>query len=296
MSFPDLNPRIVFCGSSVWDLAVNVERQPRPGQKARGKLRWEGPGGHAFNAASVAARLGENVLLLSHAGHDPRGMQLREWADNTPGLTTMWAPLEHTNTSMVMHLGGGPERTIVSVRENSADGAPDSASRSILQGAGWTDLYWYEGQEEWALSIASMNGGQLSAPLEHAQKLTEWGYRLGLVIDSVDSAQRPDTAWLRNNVDRCVLTAGERGGEWWTPQDGWQYFNVQSVENPLSTCGAGDAFRAGLIVSLESGLELPDAIERASWCGAQALSWPGGVPLADLHYPGQYALGSVGKA
>lgn len=296
MSFPSLNPRIVFCGSSVWDLAVDVERQPRPGQKARGRLRWEGPGGHAFNAASVAARLGEEVLLLSHAGYDSRGVQLREWADQTPGLYAIWSDMERTNTSMVMHLGGGPERTIISVREPSLDGTPGDGSRAMLHDAHWTDLYWYEGQEEWALSVAAMNGGNLSASVDCAKQLVEWGYRLGLVIDSLESTQRPPLEWLQANVDRCVLTAGERGGEWWTPQTGWQYFNVQSVQNIVSTCGAGDAFRAGLIVSLEAGLELPQAIQRASWCGAQALGWPGGVPGGDLSYPGEYALGGVGKA
>jgi len=290
VSFLNLNPKIIFCGPSVWDLAVDVQRQPRPGHKTVGRHRWEGPGGHAFNAASTAARLGESVLLVSASGLDSRGLQLREAADDTPGLQSLWTDMDRTTTAMVMHLGGGPERTIISVRETAGDGAPPIACRDALNGASWTDLYWYKGQEEWALSIAAMTGGNISASVEHANKLAEWGYHLGLVVDSVDSAEIPKEEWLQVHADRCVLTDGAQGGRWWTPDTGWQFFNIQSATNILSTCGAGDAFRAGLIVSLNNGLELPDAIELASWCGAQAVTWPGGVPINDLEYPGNHTL------
>lgn len=286
MSFTNLNPEIVFCGPSVWDLAVDVDRQPRPGQKVGGKHRWEGPGGHAFNAAAVTARMGNNVLLVSASGLDPRGVELRRAADDISGLEAMWSDTERTPTSLVMHLGAGPERTIISVRETSGDGAPPIGCRDLLFHANWTDLYWWEGQEEWAVSIAQMAGGNLSASVRHAQILAEWGYHLGLVIDSIDAAEVPSDTWLQAHAEHCVLTDGARGGRYWTRKDGWAYFNAQTATSVVSTCGAGDAFRAGLIVALNSGLELPAALDQANWCGAQAIGWPGGIPTGDLNYPG----------
>ena len=290
MSFTNLNPEIVFCGPSVWDLAVDVDRQPRPGQKVGGKHRWEGPGGHAFNAAAVTARLGKDVLLVSASGLDPRGVELRKAADDIPGLHAMWSDSERTATSLVMHLGAGPERTIISVREVSGDGAPPIGCRDLLASSRWADLYWWEGQEEWAVSVAQMAGGNLSASVRHAKELADWGYHLGLVIDSIDASEVPADAWLEANADRCVLTDGARGGRYWIKGQGWSYFNAQTASKVVSTCGAGDAFRAGLIVALNNGIDIPEALEQASWCGAQAIGWPGGIPTEDLWYPGKEAV------
>jgi ribokinase len=60
----------------------------------------------------------------------------------------------------------------------------------------------------------------------------------------------------------CVVTLGAAGAIAQTPAGGWR-IGALPVE-PVDTTGAGDAFVGVLAAALDQGLELPDALRRAS--------------------------------
>jgi len=87
-------------------------------------------------------------------------------------------------------------------------------------------------------------------------------------------------ALLAAGASRVAVKRGQDGASLYGPTGTvhWPAFDVPSVD----TTGAGDAFSAGLLYGLLSGLEDPAAALLASACGALATTvWGAGLAMPD---------------
>jgi ribokinase len=88
----------------------------------------------------------------------------------------------------------------------------------------------------------------------------------GVCHSSAPSLNEAVQGLLDAGARGAVVTDGAHGAVGGTPQGYWR---VRSpAVTPLATVGAGDAFTAGLLVALSTGLPMPDALVEAAATGA----------------------------
>lgn len=75
-----------------------------------------------------------------------------------------------------------------------------------------------------------------------------------------------------------IITLGERGARY--HKDGeWHYVDPVPVKEIVETTGAGDAFRAGLVLGLKQGKSLEAALKMGAELGAECVQIPAGQPV-----------------
>jgi ribokinase len=81
-----------------------------------------------------------------------------------------------------------------------------------------------------------------------------------------------------------VFTEGDRGGRIVVGDTERRYAAVPPPGPVVDTYGAGDCFAGAVTVGLARGLDLDGAVALAAACGAQALTWRGGLgPVTRAH-------------
>jgi sugar/nucleoside kinase (ribokinase family) len=79
----------------------------------------------------------------------------------------------------------------------------------------------------------------------------------------------------------CVITDGPRGGSYWTGAGAWESFEAAPLPGEfVDSCGAGDAFNAGVLVGLSRGESAEDAVRLGADTAAKACCQAGTFPLA----------------
>ena len=74
-----------------------------------------------------------------------------------------------------------------------------------------------------------------------------------------------------------VVTMGDKGAEMFGRGS---FSRVCGIETEVAdTVGAGDAFSAGVVMALLSGMSMAEALERGNRCGADCVSHPGAFPV-----------------
>ena len=77
----------------------------------------------------------------------------------------------------------------------------------------------------------------------------------------------------------CVITDGAHGGDYWTPGSGWLGFDAEPLPGEfVDSCGAGDAFTAGVLVGIARGLGGADAVAIGAQAAAACCCRPGSFP------------------
>jgi ribokinase len=291
---------IVVVGSINMDLVVRVERQVRPGETLLGSDYETHPGGKGANQAVAAARAGGKVRMVGRVGEDAFGGILLD------GLGAEGIDLEH-----VRALSGPTGVAFISVDargQNSiivAPGAnrrlkPEDLEPSAFTGAKAV-LLQLEIPLETALVAAKLGreaGAKVILNLSPARPLSEAELEdidLLLVNETEASAllemdegaiaEQPEEAAgkLTALASRVVLTLGERGAVWATPEESGH--KSAFAVTVADTTAAGDAFAGALAVALTSGYSLAEATRWANAAGALAASRPGAQP--SLPYQGE---------
>lgn len=292
MTPPEGSAEITIIGRANIDLTVRVPYHPSPGarQSAFGSELVATAGGKSLNQAIAVARLGGRAGLVANVGADPWGRQVR--------TTLVEAGVDIGQFRLLSDVPTGA--AVIEV-------TPDGESVIVLAISPRTELTSEQVGIALAESAAPVVVLQLDLPPEPVvTALTESHRRMirvgnlvphtafdpgmlsyldillvnhneAATILGINSGIDPLTAahQLRALGPRTVVVTAGGDGAAYSHAD-----HAGSVPAPtvpvIDTTGAGDAFLAGLVLSLAEGAVLPDAVAQAVRVGTDAVQYEGG--------------------
>jgi ribokinase len=293
-----MGKRILVVGSINLDLVVSTNRIPQIGETITGKDFQTFFGGKGANQAVGVARLGYPVSMIGRVGNDEFGRRLRR-ALSLAGVQAQAVRVTSQTPSGVALI------TVESQGRNSI---------VVIPGANGKLTPWDIRRELALVRSAGLILSQLEIPLETVDYLAAAAARFGIpfVLDPAPAQKLPSSllkrvAWLTPNETEAGILCGaspdavttesarkvaksllKRGpqnialklgsrGVYWASGNGESFvpaFKVQAVDSTA----AGDAFNAGLAVSLMKGAEPPEAVRFASAVAALSVTRAGAQP------------------
>ena len=284
-------PKICVVGSLMTDLVFRVERLPQPGESMPGKEFGLFLGGKGFNQALACHRLGAEVTMVGRVGRDYfAGLFLQKLAeegmradfifqDDEVGTGVACPIIDDSGQNAIIGIGRANMRIDLSQVEAAREEI-ESADVLMLQ----FEIPYPVSRR--AAQIAKASGAIVlldPAPIHNAGVLIseEVDFIVPNEIEARALAQsQPVELWAEAEVKAgrsgVVISLGAEGALVFDQQGRGQFpaFPVQ----PVDSTGAGDAFRAGLAVSLAEGKGIDQSVRFANACGALACTVLGAEP------------------
>jgi ribokinase len=287
---------ILVLGSYVQATCLCVAQLPRPGESLAASALEMEHGGKGFNLAIGIHRLGVPVAIALAVGTDAAGDELsrflcEEGIDDryvvrlgdhsgfgvgfiAPNGENFLAVYPGTNALLrAAHLSGALEslrREDWIYAQFEIDEEPilasfryarDQGARTVLNPSPWhipdpallkvTDILVVNGSE--AALLLGLDSGAVRSPQLWLSLLSEWVARSGWQGELI-------VATL--GAEGCVAVS----------RDNPPLYQPAYPITPVDATGAGDAFSAGLMAGLASGMPLTDALRWANACGAWVAS------------------------
>ena len=286
---------ILVIGSLNADLVVRVPHFPAPGETISGGDLVIIPGGKGANQAVAASRLGARTAMLGRVGQDQFGKLLLDnleihHVDNssvqispTATGTAVIAVDENGQNSIV--LSPGANGLVTNADINKFYSAGVAVGYVLLQLEIPLDTVTFTAKfarEQNALVVLNPAPAQTLPPelLQNIDFIVPNESELSLLaerevhdLDSIEAAARK---LLSQGTFSVIVTMGEKGALLVSQDD---TFHVPAFPvNVLDTTAAGDAFIAGMTVSLAHGKALRESIRYACACGALAVTKFGAQP------------------
>lgn len=289
-------PSIIVIGSSNTDMVITAPRIPSPGETILGGSFIMAPGGKGANQAVAAARLGAAVTFVARVGADLFGDEALEHyekdgvdathivrdADTPSGIAMIVVDAEGENAIAV---ASGANMRLTMEDVDRAAGAIASADMILLQLEIPYETNCYVADLAARHGVPVILNPAPAHPLDDAflrqiryltPNETEASLLTGIEVVDDASSDQAAQALLAHGVGAVVLTLGERGA-WWATPDGSGLIPTAQVK-AVDTTAAGDAFNGGLAVALARGMDLPEAIRFANHVGALAVTRLGAQP------------------
>jgi sugar/nucleoside kinase (ribokinase family) len=268
---------LTFIGAALWDYLFAVPALPTHGQSLHAELLGSNPAGTAANSAAYVASLDERVTLISRVGDDELGQRYRARCAQLPTLSTLWLPADGPTKLCTIFITPDGERTFVSASASEKAVAADTTP-AVETALANTDILWLTTTDTRKRELyTALCPGKHGLPLQYHAQEADTGHHWDYVVGSAEDAATPDLTTLKD-VELCVITMGAAGGLYSQAGAVWQRFSAVSAASVVDTCGAGDAFLAGLLAGLHRQYSAEDAIALGSRCGAKAVtqhgSWP----------------------
>lgn len=289
---------ILVVGSINLDLVVSVKRLPAVGETVTGHDFGTFYGGKGANQAVAVARLGHPVSMIGRVGQDDFGYRLRQalrkaGVQSSAVRTARSAP---SGTALITVESGGRNSIAVFAGANGELKPGDIERELALVRSAGLILVQLEIPVETVDCLASMavrHGIPLVLDPAPARPLparllkkvtwltpneTETGALCGGVDGAITPANAKDYAkkLLAAGVQNVVIKLGSRGA-YLAGSGSAAYvpaFRVRAVDSTA----AGDAFNAGLAVSLIKGSSPADAVRFGSAAAALSVTRAGAQP------------------
>jgi ribokinase len=296
--------KIVLVGDLNVDIFLQIAEYPQLGGDGMARQLVMQTGGSVTNTAVALAHLGDEPFLFSHAGNDI-------WANlvldtlKREGVVTDYTIRDGADSTGVTFLAVTPdgERTMFTYRGANALLAPAEITRESFTGAKMLHLSGYaflsppQSEAAWrAVELATGMGIGITLDMgvdpayKMGQSLIDLLPRLNLIIlgepEACAIVKTQNVAEAvnylsRRGVEVVGLKLGKHGCQL-TMQDHQVMIPGLPVK-VVDTTGAGDAFCAGMIHGMASGLSLPAAGILANAMGALATTtWGAGAALPKL--------------
>jgi sugar/nucleoside kinase (ribokinase family) len=273
---------ITVTGPSYLDVLMRVPHLAQEGEKVRGTVVRESPGGGAMNTAAWLSHEGAPVRLVTTRGADSEGDMLTAACDAV-GLHVDWVPGERTARALVLVPRGG-ERTIYTGHLHP----PRDEEILDVIGTADTGITWSAWRHTELRVAAAAHGSIRATDARAMEEDAAAGHQWDLYIGSgsENPAGISDADLDATGARWCILTEGAEGGRVWERGTGWRRYDVAPLGagGLVDTCGAGDSFAAGVMMALDSGAGIMDACahgaEVAARCLHQVGSFPGGATVA----------------
>lgn len=284
---------IVVFGSINVDLLVQVPHLPRPGETVLGPGYRTVPGGKGANQAVAAARAGAEVRLVGRVGQDSFGdLALTELTAAGVDLRAVKRDRRPTGCAFISVDPVGQNQIVVAAGANV--GVRERQAPDEFLGSDTLVLLQMEvpPAENWALvTRACARGARIllnaapAAPIPGlALAALDWlvvneaealvlASRLGTGGLDAESAGRMLSGALGITT---VVTLGAAGAIAFSRDVAWRTGSLPI--RPVDSTAAGDAFVGTFAAAVESRLELPEALRRASVAGGLACLVQGAQP------------------
>ena len=265
-------PPLTVVGSINLDITATADRLPSPGETVGGAVLRQQPGGKGANQAVAAARLAGSSRMVGAVGNDNAGRTLLE-ALAAAGVDTQDVAHveEATGTALVLVDRHGENQIVV------CPGANDAVSVDGVEfGDDEVVLCQLEIDQSVVLAAARATRGYFvlnAAPA--AALLPELQERCDLVI--VNEAEYALIPQLKDAA-LVAVTYGKDGSAMYIHGERVAQAPGVPVPDVASTVGAGDAFCAALVLSLQSGLDYGRALAVANAVGADTVRDPSSQP------------------
>ncbi|HUX79712.1 MAG TPA: ribokinase [Alphaproteobacteria bacterium] len=271
---------IIVFGSLNIDMVMRLEKMPRPGETVLCPRYQLVAGGKGANQAVAAAKSGVSVKLFGTVGDDELGRTVLDALKESPVdiMGVLVNKALPTGCATVCVDAEGENMIIVASGANL--NASESEIPSFLLAEGTTLLLQMETppEENWKLiQRAKKSGAKIILNFAPAQDIPRnvlesldylvmnqneanlLALYLGFEVISPTVTAKRTAAHFGMT---CIVTLGKIGAVACTSEGTWE---VKAMEiEAVDTTAAGDAFVGVLAASLDSGMDLPNALRRAS--------------------------------
>lgn len=273
--------KLIVLGSVNADHVLQVDSFPRPGETVTGHGYKVLPGGKGANQAVAAARLGGEVGFVACVGDDDFGSRMIK-AFQDDGMDTravMAVPDMPTGIALIQVAANGENSIAIAAEANACltVGALEQ-HLEYLGGAGMLLMQLespLETVELAARTVASAGGKVVLNPapaqplsddlLAHLTMITpnetEAEVLTGVTVSDEDSARQAADILHGKGIETVIITLGAQGAYCSAP-DGARLISGFSVK-ATDTTAAGDTFNGGLVVALQEGKTMDEAIRFA---------------------------------
>jgi ribokinase len=284
-----MRPRIAVVGSLNMDLVIRSPRIPQPGETILGSDFQTIPGGKGANQAVAAARLAAQVSMVGRLGNDAFARVLLQNLTESQ-VDCTYIQNDHkaaTGVALIVVDDQGENSIVVASGANMRVSAQDvTAAQSAITSAQVLVLQLEipDAAVLRAAQIARENGVMVILNPAPARELPSEliplvdvlvpneseAYLLsglhGAAQQAVESAAR---RLLSKGAGAVVVTLGKQGAFATNGEFDGVFVEAFQV-NAVDTTAAGDAFMAGLAVSLAEGHSLLESVRWGNACGALA--------------------------
>jgi ribokinase len=289
--------RIAVVGSFAVGLTMKLDRFPVSGETLLGTGYRMDHGGKGSNQAVACARLGARVSFVARIGKDALAeMALQLYRDEGVDATWLVQTSElPTGVGFILVKSGtgencialdtGANELLTAEAVSASEGAISSAQVVLTQleiPAEAAEAAMKLGRAHGAITILNPAPARVVAPalLQHVDVLTpnqnEARTLLGLdPAAKVDPAEMA-RALLQRGPKQVIVTLGEDGAYMATAEFEKHVRGISVTA--VDTTGAGDAFNAGLALSLAHGADLESAARFGMVAGGLAVTKEGVIP------------------
>lgn len=285
--------KLVVLGSVNADHVLQVATFPRPGETLHGHDYRIIPGGKGANQAVAAARLGGDIAFIACVGDDSFGHNIiKDFTRDGMNVDAVMVEANQlTGIAMIQVADSGENSICISAEANACLTTERLTPHKILIQNADSILMQLEtpiATIETAARIAQQADTQVVLNPAPAQPLsddllqlidvitpneTEAELLTGIKVADTDSAQAAADVLHAKGIKLVVITLGSEGV--WLSQEGLgqqiQGFRVTAKD----TTAAGDTFNGALLVGLQDGLSLDEAIRFAHAAAAISVTRSG---------------------
>lgn len=297
---------IIVFGSLNMDIAIQLEHFPEPGETVLSKGYVHSPGGKGGNQALAAARAtSAKVALIGRVGNDDYGKTLREELKANGVMVSGVAYSDNTETGLaVVTKDTTGENKIIVMSGANMEAIHEQVPDEILV-KGNILLMQMELPVDQTIKLlerAHAKGVRTILNLAPAITLPKKAFGLldYLIVNSIEARQIATKLNLKteNNAIKlaqalaiegqltCIITIG-KGGSVAVTKDG-QAWGVPIMpmdqSKVVDITGAGDAYCGTLAAAIHDGMQLTEAMRRASVAGSLTCTKAGtqtAMPFSD---------------
>ena len=261
-------------GSINADVFYTLPRLVGPGETLAANSVYEGLGGKGANMSVAAAQAGADVRHIGAVGIDG-GWAIDRLAGFGVETNHIQLSSEKTGHAIIMVDPHGENAIVLYPGANNtiSESAISSAMETGL--AGDTLLLQNETNAQvFAANSAKERGLRVAyaaAPFDADAVAAVLPYLDFLILNEVEAEQLEAATGLKPNqlpVADVIVTLGSRGCQRFNNSAGTETEFPALKVSPVDTTGAGDTFTGYVLAALDSGAEMPEAIDLATKAAA----------------------------
>lgn len=282
--------RIIVVGSSNTDMVVRTERFPNPGETILGGDFFMNQGGKGANQAVAAARLGGDVLFISSVGNDVFGKTALQ-SLKKEGVDVNHSRIDKENPSgvAVITVDQNGENNIVVAPGANGTLLPKEVQHieHLIEENAFILMQLEIPMEtvEYIVTKAAAKGTKVILNPAPAQTLSlsvltnvylltpnekEAFLLTGIPVHDVSSAKLAAKSLNDKGVQNVIITLGAKGA---LALFKGEYIHVEAQKvTAVDTTAAGDVFNGALVVALNEGQPIQEALIFASHASSIAVT------------------------
>ncbi len=277
-------------GSINADHFYQVPHLPEPGETLAADGFSTGLGGKGINQSVAAALAGSKVVHIGAVGPDGQWAvdRIAGFGVETQHIQTVETPTGHA----IINVDTKGENAIV-IFSGANNCQSVTQIEQVLSGADKGDILLLQNEttlQAEAAKIAYDRGLKViysAAPFSVEAVKNVMKYVTILMMNQVESEQlcaglETDLASLP--VSEIIVTKGSNGAMWLQPETGETSYTPSFPVKPVDTTAAGDTFAGYVAAGLDQGMNVQDAMRRASAAAALKVTRKGTadvIPSAD---------------